>query len=82
MNETFLRYLDPAFRYAKSQNPARVRCRDDALRDGLNCVALAHLVIRDLFGYTLPAQLQALELVRDLEHFDAIPDPSTWRPET
>jgi hypothetical protein len=55
MDETFLRYRDPAFRYAKSRNPARVRCRDDALRDGLNCVALAHLMIRDLFGYTLPA---------------------------
>jgi hypothetical protein len=75
MDGTFLRYLDPAFRYAKSQNPARVRCRDDALRDGLNCVALAHLVIRDLFGYALPAHLQALELVRDLEHFEPVPDP-------
>jgi len=75
MDETFLRYRDPAFRYAKSRNPARVRCRDDALRDGLNCVALAHLMIRDLFGYTLPAHLQALELVRDLEHFEPVPDP-------
>jgi hypothetical protein len=54
MNKVFLRYLDPGFRYVKSQNPALVRCRDDALRDGLNCVALAHLVIRDLFGYVLP----------------------------
>ena len=75
MDEAFLRYLDPAFRYVKSQNPVRVRCRDDALRDGLNCVALAHLVIRDLLGYTLPAHLQALELVRDLEHFEPVPDP-------
>jgi hypothetical protein len=75
MDKMFLRYLDPAFRYAKSQNPALVRCRDDALRDGLNCVALAHLVIRDLFGYMLPAHLQALELVRDLEHFEPVPDP-------
>jgi hypothetical protein len=54
MDEVFSRYLDPAFRYVKSQSPARVRSRDDALRDGLNCVALAHLVIRDLFGYALP----------------------------
>jgi hypothetical protein len=75
MDKVFLRYLDPAFRYVKSQTPALVRCRDDALRDGLNCVALAHLVIRDLFGYVLPAHLQALELVRDLEHFEPVPDP-------
>jgi hypothetical protein len=79
MDPVFLRYLDPAFRYVMSQNPALVRCRDDALRDGLNCVALAHLVIRDLFGYALPAQLQALELVRDLEHFEPVPDPEHLR---
>ena len=75
MDEVFSRYLDPAFRYVVSQNPARVRSRQDALRDGLNCVALAHLVTRDLFGYTLPARLQSLELSRDQAHFEAVPDP-------
>jgi hypothetical protein len=48
VDEVFSRYLDPAFRYVRSQNPARVRSCQDALRDGLNCVALAHLVTRDL----------------------------------
>ena len=75
MDQVFSRYLDPAFRYVRSQNPARVRSRQDALRDGLNCVALAHLVTRDLFGYTLPAHLQSLELARDLAHFEPVPDP-------
>lgn len=50
MDEVFSRYLDPAFRYVRCQSPARVRSREDARRAGLNCVALAHLVIRDLFG--------------------------------
>ena len=79
MDEVFSRYLDPAFRYVWSQNPARVRSRHDALRDGLNCVALAHLVTRDLFGYTLPARLQSLELARDLAHFAPVPDPERMR---
>jgi hypothetical protein len=74
VNEVFLRYLDPAFRYVRSQVPALVRSREDALREGLNCVALAHLVTRDLFGYTLPAWYQSLELVRDLAHFEPVPD--------
>jgi hypothetical protein len=74
VDDVFLRYLDPAFRYVKSQNPALVRSRDDALRDGLNCVALAHLLIRDLFGCPLPAHLQAFELVRDHVYFDPVPD--------
>lgn len=71
-NEVFLRYLDPGFRYVRAQVPARVRSREDALRDGLNCVALAHLVTRDLFGYALPASCQSVELVRDLEHFELV----------
>jgi hypothetical protein len=79
VDEVFSRYLDPAFRYVWSQNPARVRSREDALRDGLNCVALAHLVTRDLFGYTLPARLQALELSRDLAHFEPVPGPERMR---
>jgi hypothetical protein len=79
LDEVFSRYLDPAFRYVWSQNPARVRSRQDALRDGLNCVALAHLVTRDLFGYTLPARLQSLELARDLAHFEPVPDADTMR---
>jgi hypothetical protein len=74
VNEVFLRYLDPAFRYVRSQVPALARSREDALREGLNCVALAHLVTRDLFGYTLPAWYQSLELVRDLAHFEPVPD--------
>ena len=74
VDDVFRRYLDPAFRYVRTQNPALVRSRDDALRDGLNCVALAHLVIRDLFGCALPAQLQAFELVRDGLYFEPVGD--------
>lgn len=72
MDALFRSYLDPAFRYVNSQNPARVRSREDALRDGLNCVALAHLVIRDLFGYALPPGFQSLELFSDLAHFEPV----------
>lgn len=78
-SEVFRRYLDPAFRYAVSRNPSRVRGREDALAGGLNCVALAHLVLRDLFGYALPARMQAFELVRDTGYFEPVPDPDGMR---
>jgi hypothetical protein len=74
-DEVFLRYLGPGFRYIRIQVPARVRTREDALRDGLNCAALAHLVTCGLFGCTLPASYQSLELVRDLEHFEPVGSP-------
>lgn len=77
--DVFQQYLDPGFRYSLFQRPELVRSREDALRDGLNCVSLAHLVIRDLFGYTLPASLQSYELARDREHFEPVADPADLR---
>jgi len=74
MDEIIKSYLDPRFRYVWARGPAVVRSREDALRDGLNCVALAHLVIRELFGRALPASLRSLELFRDDEHFEPIAD--------
>jgi hypothetical protein len=74
VDEVFRSYLDPAFRYVWSQSPARVRSREDALRDGLNCVALAHLVLRDLFGHVLPASYQSLELFQDRRYFEPVDD--------
>lgn len=79
MDAAFSRYVDPAFRYAYRQNPARVRSRDDALRDGLNCVALAHLLIRDLFGCALPGRLQTYELIHEREYFEPVPSPEHMR---
>jgi hypothetical protein len=78
--EPFRSYLDPAFRYVVSQGPDRVRSRQDALSAGLNCVSLAHLIIRDLFGYVLPATYQCTELSADRQHFMSIPSASLMRP--
>jgi len=75
----FASYLDPAFRYVFTQSPARVRDRADARRSGLNCVALAHLVIRDLFGHALPAGSQSVELFGDLERFEPVPATARLR---
>jgi hypothetical protein len=72
MEEPFRSYLDPAFRYVRSQGPPRVRSRLDAIRGGVNCVALAHLVIRDLFGFELAPGLQSFELFNDVAHFEAV----------
>jgi cell wall-associated NlpC family hydrolase len=63
-----------------SQGPDRARSRQDALSDGLNCISLAHLIIRDLFGYVLPATYQCTELSTDQEHFMSIPSASLMRP--
>lgn len=79
MDEVFARYVGPEFRWAYRQNPARVRTREDALTGGLNCVALAHLVLRDLFGFTLPAGLQTYEILGDRIYFEPVPGPGDLR---
>ena len=63
-----------------TQGPDRVRSRQDALSAGLNCVSLAHLIIRDLFGYVLPATYQCTELSTDQQHFMSIPSARLMRP--
>jgi hypothetical protein len=65
-------YIDSRFRYVLKQIPVKVRSRDDALSSGLNCIALAHLVIADVFGYRLPAELQCVELALDEIDFEEV----------
>jgi hypothetical protein len=65
-------YLGNQYVYRFRNNPDRVRSREDAVRYGLNCVSLAHLVLKDLFDYELPAELGCAELYRDQEHFEPV----------
>lgn len=59
------RYIDPdRFRYSVLQGPDKVRCEADARANGLNCIALAHLVLRDR-GIALPPELNFYELYLD-----------------
>ena len=51
--------------YDFERGPREVRSFDDARRGGLNCVALAHLVVADQFGVVLPDYLQCTELFFD-----------------
>lgn len=54
------------------QNPDRVRSKEDALRDGINCVSLAHLALREVFDYELPSHLAFAELCLDRIHFASV----------
>lgn len=73
------RYVDPAFIYRFTQGPDRVPDEATARRDGLNCVALAHLVLRDLFGQSLPNSLHCYEMVSDTQYFDTIDSTETMQ---
>jgi cell wall-associated NlpC family hydrolase len=72
MNQILNRYISPAYKYCFEQGPSVVRNREEALRNGINCISLAHLVLKDLFGYELSPELHCIELYRDRAHFEEI----------
>jgi len=80
MNQLFESYIDERFVYKFTQGPDVVRSRKDALRDGLNCVSLAHLVLREMFDYQLPSDLFCTEMFYDREHFADVDSTASARP--
>lgn len=69
-------YIDPAFVYRFRSGPDVIRSRADALREGINCVSLAHIVLAEMFDYRLPPDLLCTEMYQDREHFREIPELS------
>lgn len=65
-------YLDSRFVYSFWQGPEDVRSVAQALKDGINCISLAHLAINSLFGYNLPKELHCSELFTDTIYFDEV----------
>lgn len=65
-------FIDPAYVYRFSQGPDKVRTITDAQERGINCVSLAHLAIRHLFGRTLPEELMCYEMFADTAQFDTV----------
>ena len=74
MAEVLTQFLDPAYRYEFWRNPDTVRTKEDARNLGINCVSLAHLALKEMFDYELPAELGCAELYLDRDHFRAVED--------
>ncbi len=63
------RYLAADCHYDFWLRPGEVPDLGSAQQKGLNCVVLAHLALKDLFGYTLPPDLRCTEMFLDTTHF-------------
>lgn len=68
------RYIDPAFVYRYTHGPRMVLSKEEAMLRGINCVSLVHLVLKDLFDYQLPPDLDCYELYNDQEHMSPVAD--------
>lgn len=68
-NERLAQFIDDRYIYKFSHGPNLVQTKEQAIRNGINCVSLAHLALRELFDVTLPATLMCSELHRDRNYF-------------
>jgi hypothetical protein len=73
MNRILEGFLDPQLMYQYGMGPERIPDRDTALRDGINCVSLAHLVLKELFACQLPPNLDCFEMFIDEDLFVPVP---------
>ena len=73
-NETLSQFIDDDYRYKFSHGPNIVRTKEQARREGINCVSLAHLALKELYGITLPSSLMCSELHQDREYFQDVND--------
>ena len=74
MNVIIEGFIDPVYRYDFLQGPDKVTGILDARRNGVNCVALAHLAMADLFDPQPPlaSELMCFELLMDIERFEVV----------
>lgn len=76
----FEQYLCAPLNYNYAAGPKHVGSFNEAERRGINCVSLAHLVIRDMYGVTLPPELHCYELATDTQLFKSVPESDEWLP--
>ncbi len=69
MNCVFESYLESGLGYTFANGPDVIQTREDAAKKGLNCIALVHLLIRDLFDVELPKNLKSWEMFKDNPYF-------------
>ncbi len=67
------RYTQPNLQYRFTSGPEVVRTFEDAFVNGINCVSLAHLVLKDTYGLDLPSTHHSYEMFHDTKRFERLP---------
>ena len=73
LHPAFRFFSDHPCRYAFAHGPDMIRTPAQAVEQGLNCVALAHLLLKALFAADLPSRHQCVEMFYDNPHLQAVP---------
>lgn len=65
INKVFQLFLEKKYPYNYKNGPEIIRDKTQALSAGLNCIALMHLLIKELFEFKLPKNLRGWEMYSD-----------------
>lgn len=77
MHEVIQDFLRGQYHYNFHATPVKIKSREEAQREGLNCGTLVHLLIREIFGIHLPIRLMCLEMFYDTQYLRTITDDET-----
>jgi hypothetical protein len=72
INKHITKYLNKSIYYNYSNGPEVISTYKDAVRFGINCIGLMHLLIHDVFEVTLPKYLRVLEIYHDNPFFHSV----------
>lgn len=72
MNAVIQSFLDKGYIYNFQNGPNIITSEEQALEQGINCIGLMHLLIKRLFGITLPQNLRVLEIYNDNPYFKTV----------
>jgi cell wall-associated NlpC family hydrolase len=72
MREILDAYIDEGYVYRFMNGPRFVRTKQEAKIRGINCISLAHFVLKDLFNIELPAELDCYELYTERALFEEV----------
>lgn len=75
----FEQYLDPALKYDFTKGPEVVGDLEQARKMGMNCISLAHIVLKDLFDVALRPEQHCYEMYADSIHFESVEKPSAMQ---
>lgn len=74
MHPIFESYLVKTYHYKFTNWPEIIHTQEQALKGGLNCITLVHILYVDLFEITLPEKFRSIELFQNTSYFDNISD--------
>lgn len=72
MNSVFQTFLDAGYKYNFRNGPNIITSEEQAMKEGVNCIGLMHLLIKRLFNVSLPQNLRVLEIYNDNLYFKTV----------